>query len=349
MTTTKIVCVADGGITSDMMEQMTVLEQLGAEVQIVEDTDMSSIGLITDRMGLLERSGIDSAPSCQALLDTCADADVIVVHVASINREVIERAVKLKLVAVLRGGIENADVEALNERGITLINAPWRSANAVADFTVGMMIAENKNIARSHHLLKEGVWCKTYVNQEYIRDMRKCTVGLIGFGHIGSRVAKRLIGFESTVIVYDPFTPADNEFDGVERVHALEELLERSDFVSLHLRISEESRHLINAETLALMKPTAYLINTARADLVDEDALATALRERTIGGAAVDVFAIEPLAEDHAFLSLDNITLVSHLAGTSADTMMTSVEIGIGELERYLSNESLENVRNKEK
>lgn len=99
---------------------------------------------------------------------------------------------------------------------------------------------------------------------------------------------------------------------------------------------------MINADTLSLMKPTAYLVNTARADLVDEDALASALAEHRIGGAAIDVYADEPLAEDHPYLSLDNITLTSHLAGTSADTMQTSVEIGIEELTRYLKGEPLQ-------
>ncbi|MFT0846347.1 2-hydroxyacid dehydrogenase [Actinomycetaceae bacterium L2_0104] len=344
--TTKILCVADGGITIDMMKDMKELEHLGAEVTIIEDVDMSSMAEITDRMGLLERSGIDAAPSCQALVENCQDADIVVVHVASINREVIDAAQNLKLAVVLRGGIENADVEALRERGIPLVNAPWRSANAVADFTVGMMIAENKNIARSHHLLKEGIWCKKYVNQSYIRDMRKCTVGLVGFGHIGSRVAKRLVGFESEVLVFDPYLDATQiEETGVKAVDSLEVLLQRADFVSLHMRISEDTHHMINATTLALMKPTAYLINTARADLVDEQALAVALQERRIGGAAIDVYAIEPLASDHPYLKLDNITLVSHLAGTSADTMQTSVEIGVEELTRYLTGEPLQSVR----
>ncbi|WP_182354741.1 2-hydroxyacid dehydrogenase [Flaviflexus huanghaiensis] len=343
--TTKILCVADGGITPDMMRDFTGLEEHGANVTIVEDKDMGTIGDITDRMGLLERSGIDAAPSCQELLDNVSDAEILVVHVASVNREVLAAAPNLKLVAVLRGGIENADTEALKERGITLINAPWRSANAVADFTVGMMIAENKNIARSHHLLKEGTWCKKYVNQAYIRDLRKCTIGLIGLGHIGSRVAQRLVGFESQVIAFDPFAPADMELKhGVTRVDSLEELLTRSDFVSLHLRISPESHHIINADTLALMKPTAYLINTARADLVDEVALAEALRQKSIGGAAIDVYSLEPLEAGHPFLELDNVTLTSHLAGTSADTMQTSVEIGVGELERYFNDQPLQTV-----
>lgn len=344
--TTKILCVADGGVTPAMMQDMKSLEKLGAEVTIIEDTDMASMAEITDRMGLLERSGIDAAPSCAALVENCAEADVIVVHVASINREVVDKARNLKLAVVLRGGVENADAQALRERGIPLVNAPWRSANAVADFTVGMMIAENKNIARSHHLLKEGVWCKKYVNQSYIRDMRKCTVGLVGFGHIGSRVAKRLTGFESKVIVFDPYLdPSRVEGTGVTMVNSLEELLAQSDFVSLHMRISESTHHMINAETLKLMKPTAYLINTARADLVDEQALAHALKEHSIGGAAIDVYAVEPLKADHPYLELDNITLVSHLAGTSADTMQTSVEIGVEELTRYLTGEPMQSVQ----
>ena len=341
--TTKILCVADGTITRKMMEDMRTLEQLGAEVTIVEDTDMATIADVTDRMGLIEREGIDAAPGCPALVENCADADVIVVHVASINREVIEKAKNLKLAAVLRGGIENADTAALAERSIPLINAPWRSANAVADFTVGMMIAENKNIARSHKLLMDGVWCKQYANQSHIRDMRKCTVGLVGVGNIGSRVAKRLTGFESRVIAYDPYLSPDKvEALGIEPVESLEDLLVQSDFVSLHMRISEATHHMINAQTLALMKPTAYLINTARADLVDEHALAKALAAHTIGGAAIDVYASEPLAKDHPYLSLDNITITSHLAGTSADTMQTSVEIGVEELTRYLKGEPLQ-------
>jgi len=344
--TTRILCVADGGVTVTMMEKMRALEQFGAEVTIVEDTDMGSMAEITDRMGLIEKEGIDAAPSCQALLDNCSDKDVIVVHVASVNRAVIEASPNLKLVAVLRGGYENADVELLKERGITLVNAPWRSANAVADFTVGMMIAENKNIARSHHLIQQGVWCKKYVNQAYIRDMRKCTVGIVGFGNIGSRVAARLKGFESRIVVFDPYVDdARLEEAGVERADTLEDLLQEADFVTLHMRVSEATHHLIDAAALSRMKPTAYLINTARSDLLDEQAVAQALRERQIGGAAIDVYDVEPLAQDHPYLSLENITLTSHLAGTSADTMETSAEIGVEELTRYLRGEPLLNVR----
>lgn len=347
MSKTKILCVADGGITVDLFSKMRDLEKdYDVEVQIVEDPDMYAMGPITDRMLLIEQHGIDAAPNCQNLLDNCKDADIIAVHVASINKDVIAACDHLKVAAVLRGGYENADVEALTKNGTQLINAPWRSADAVADFTVGMMIAENKNIARSHKLIFEGKWCKKYTNQEYIHNMRMCTVGLIGYGYIGSRVGERLKGFGSRVIVYDPFVDSKkSEEQGVTSV-TLDELLTQSDFVSIHLRLSDKTHHFMGKEEFAKMKDTAYFINTARAGLVDTNALVEALQSKTIGGAAIDVYDVEPLPMDHPYLKLDNITLTSHLAGTSCDTMRCSVEIGYEEIERYLKGEKMLNVRN---
>jgi D-3-phosphoglycerate dehydrogenase / 2-oxoglutarate reductase len=342
----KILCVADGGVTRQLMEQMYELRQYNAEVTIVEDAAMYAMGPITDRMLLLEQEGVDAAPVCPQLLENCADKDIIVVHVASINKQIIAAAKKLKVAAVLRGGYENADVAALTAKHIKLINAPWRSANAVADFTVGMMIAENKNIARSHKLIFEGKWCKNYVNQSYIHDMRTCSVGIIGFGYIGQRVTARLAGFGCRILVYDPFIDA-GKFAGqkVEFV-SLEQLLAQADFVSVHLRLSEKTQHFIDRKELKQMKKTAYLINTARSGLVNTAALVEALQNRSIGGAAVDVYDVEPLPGDHPYLSLDNITLTSHLAGTSCDTMRTSVEIGVEDLKRYLQGQAMLNVRN---
>lgn len=346
MEKTKILCVADGGITVQMMEELRALEKFGAEITIVEDKDMYAMGPITDRMTLIEHKGIDAAPTCETLLENCADKDILVVHVASINKEVIEKAKHLKVAAVLRGGYENADVPLLTEKGVKLINAPWRSANAVADFTVGMMIAENKNIARSHHLLMEGKWCKKYDNQSYIHDMRKMTVGIIGYGYIGQRVRMRLQGFECKVLVHDPYADPKQFADHNVEFVALDELLRQSDMVTLHLRLSEKTEHFIGKDELSKMKSTAYLINTARAGLVDTAALADALRDHMIGGAAIDVYDVEPLPADHPYLRLSNITLTSHLAGTSCDTMMTSVEIGLEDLKRYLTGEEMVNIRN---
>ena len=346
MEKTKILLVADGGVTKELMQKMYELEQYGAEITLVEDTDMPSMGYITDRMGLLERQGINAAPSCKALLENCADKEIIVVHVASINREVIEASPKLKVAAVLRGGYENADVKTLTEHGIKLINAPWRSADAVADFTVGMMIAENKNIARSHKLLFEGKWCKNYVNQSYIHNMNRSTVGIIGFGYIGRRVAERVKAFGAKVIIYDPFQkPEVAEQAGCTSV-SLNELLKQSDYVTIHMRLSDKTKKFLSEREFSLMKPTAYLINTARAGLVDTAALVKALQAKSIGGAAIDVFDEEPLAQDSPLLTLDNVTLTPHIAGTSCDTMRNSVDICFEDIKNYLLGKSMVNVRN---
>lgn len=346
MKKTKILLVSDGGVTSELMQKMFELEKYGAEVTMIEDKDMYAMGPITDRMLQIELGGVEAAPTYKPLLDNCKDKDIIVVHVASINKEIIDACENLKVAAVLRGGYENADVKTLTERGIKLINAPWRSAHAVADFTVGMMIAENKNIARSHKLICEGKWCKNFANQEYIHDMCACTVGIIGFGYIGQRVVERLKGFGSNVVVYDPFLdPKIIEKAGCTAV-TFEELLEQSDFITVHIRLSEKTSKFIGAEQFEKMKPTAYFINTARAGIVDTDALIHALQTKSIGGAAIDVFDEEPLPSDSPFLKLDNVTLTSHLAGTSCDTMRNSVEIGFDDIKNYLQGLPMKNLRN---
>jgi len=346
MKKTKILLVADGGITPDLMKKMYELEEYNAEVTMIEDKDMYAMGPITDRMLQIELGGIAAAPTYKPLLDECKDKDIIVVHVASINKEVIDACENLKVAAVLRGGIENADLDELTKRGIKLINAPWRSAHAVADFTVGMMIAENKNIARAHKLIYEGKWCKKFTNQEYIHDMRTRTVGIIGFGYIGRKVIERLKGFECNVIVHDPFMDKKIIEEAGFKSVTLEELLAQSDFVSVHIRLSEKTNKFIGKKEFAQMKPTAYFINTARAGIVDTDALIHALETKSIGGAAIDVFDEEPLPKDSPFLKLDNITLTSHLAGTSCDTMRNSVEIGFDDLKNYLQGLPMQNVRN---
>lgn len=346
MKKTKILLVADGGVSKSLMQKMYELEPYGAEITLVEDQDMSSMGRITDRMGLLEREGIDAAPSCRALLENCSDQEIIMVHVASINREVIAASPNLKVAAVLRGGIENADAAALKERGIRLINAPWRSADAVADYTVGMMIAENKNIARSHKLLFEGKWCKSYANQAYIHNMNRSTVGIIGFGYIGHRVAERVKAFGSKVVVFDPFQkPEVAEKAGCTAL-PLQELLKQSDYVTIHMRLSDQTKKYLGEREFSLMKPTAYFINTARAGLVDTEALLKALRTKSIGGAAIDVFDKEPLMQDNPFFQLDNVTLTPHLAGTSCDTMRNSVDICFEDIKNYLQGKPMTNVCN---
>jgi D-3-phosphoglycerate dehydrogenase len=174
--------------------------------------------------------------------------------------------------------------------------------------------------------------------------MRNYKVGLIGFGDIGKKMAVRLQGFDAAVMAYDPYCSKEEiEVLGCAPV-SLDELIEESDFVSLHVRLTPETQNMFNAEMFDKMKPTAFFVNTARAGLVDEDALIKVLQEKKIGGAILDVFREEPLPKDHPLRSLDNVTLSAHLAGTSLGTFSASIEIVANNLVEYMKGKPLINV-----
>lgn len=330
----KIVAVCDRAVPVELMEGMKELEKYDAEVVLIEDENLYENEAITELMINYETKGADACQANPKLVEAAKDADIIVVHLAVVNSEVIQTAKNLKLIAVLRSGIENVQQDLCKERNIRIVNAPGRSAPAVADMAVGMMLAEMKDIARGHKFLMDGVWTKNYPNTNplNIRDMRRCTVGIVGAGQIGRKVIDRLRGFESRIIVHDPFLPKEEvEAMGYTAV-SLEELLEQADIVSLHLRLSEKTENFMGESEFALMKPTAYFINTARAGLVEEEALIEALKSRKIQGAGLDVFRNEPLPADSPFLKLDNVTLTPHMAGSSADTFLNSVELVRDEL-----------------
>ncbi len=203
------------------------------------------------------------------------------------------------------------------------------------------VISEVKNIAKSHHLLMEGKWKKEYPNDINYIDMRNRTIGLIGFGYIGQRVQQNLSGFGSKVIVHDPFMDDKKVKDFGGNPVSLDELLSTSDIISLHLRYSEKTKNFIGREEFAKMNEKATLINTARAGLVDQEAMIEALENKKILGAAVDVYHEEPLPKDNPYIKLDNITLTPHIAGVSNDTIDNAVEIISEDLNRYFKNEEM--------
>jgi D-3-phosphoglycerate dehydrogenase len=237
-------------------------------------------------------------------------------------------------------------VHFTNTRKIPVSNSPGRSADAVADFTIGLMICESKNIIRSSIALRNGLWEKKYFNSNYHYNLKGQTVGLIGFGQVGSRVAKKLSGFEVNILVYDSLVLKEIIIKAGCQPVELDYLLQNSDFVSLHYRYSEETKNILGSREISLMKPTTYLINTAREGLVDSKALYKALKNRKIGGAALDVFDVEPLPNDSPFLQLENVTLTPHLAGHSLNSMITPFEILGKEIDRFLKNEPLKFVKN---
>ena len=295
----------------------------------------------------VEQGGSEAYEVEDFVIEAVKDADIIITQFCPISRKVIDSCPNLKVIGVLRGGIENINLEYATEKGIVVYNTPGRNADAVADFTVGGILAECRNIARSCAVVKAGGWKSQYPNRHYIPDLPGKTVGLVGFGEIGRKVAQRLAGFEVNLLAYDPYFKGEAPF-GVKMV-SLEELVSSSDFISLHARMMPETRHMINADILAKVKPGAYFINTARSGLVDEKALYDALTDGRLVGAFLDVFEEEPTNADYPLVKLDNVTVTPHMAGGSKDAFWNSPIKLAKEMSGLLTGECGRAVMNKDR
>ena len=263
-------------------------------------------------------------------------ADVIFVHQCPVSKEVIKEAENLKYILSCRGGVENIDMEAAKEKGVKVINCPAHNAYAVAEYTIGMILNELRNITRSCTALKNGEWREKYQNSETLTELRSQTIGIIGFGTIGRLVIERLKGFHPTILVNDPFADEDKiREEGCEPV-TKEELLKRSDVVTIHARINAGDPPIIGKEEFGQMKETAYLINTARAVAVDMKELYHALSEHKIMGAAIDVFPTEPVTKDEPLLKLDNITVTNHQGGATVESYVKAPEMVLDMLKQTL-------------
>jgi D-3-phosphoglycerate dehydrogenase len=294
---------------------------------------------------LIERDGSEAYQVPDYIVDAVRDADIIVTQFCPVNKKIIDLCGNLKMIGILRSGFENVNVSYATERNIAVLNTPGRNADSVADFTVGAIISECRNIARGHHGLKSGIWIREYPNSGRIPDLPGKTAGIVGFGEIGAKVAKRLSGFDMRILAYDPFR--EKAEYGAELVD-LKTLMASSDFITLHARLGGENRHLINAEMLSLMKPTAYIINTARAALIDEAALYEALKNRRIAGAMLDVFEKEPPGKDYPLVTLDNVSLTPHMAGGSNDAFYNSPGKLAADIAKALKGEMPRSLINKE-
>ena len=283
-----------------------------------------SVQELHHRVRRIERDGPDADKPPDAMWPLLDDVELIVTHMCPIGIEVIRRAEKLETIGVCRAGTETIAMDAAEARGIRVVRVPGRNAVAVAEFAVGLILAERRNIARAHHAIASGGWRKDFVNSDQDTELAGKTVGLIGFGQIGRMVARRLEPFGIELLAHDPF----QSIEAIEacgcRCAMLDDLLRKSDVVSLHARRDPGAPPLIGGRELELMKPTACLINTARAYLVDSDALIEALSQGRVGSAALDVFENEPIDADSPWLRLDNVTLTPHLAGSTREAFRRS-------------------------
>ncbi len=312
----------------------SVLERLGRSLEVTYESWMDTRKLL----------------SSEELIDRIQgqDIQIVVIEADFVAREVFEKATKLKLLGVCRADLTFIDVEAATEYGVLVINTPARNAIAVAELAVGLMLALVRNIPAVHNIIRSGGWVDPTAAYFSMRgtELTGKTIGIVGFGAIGQRVAKMVSAFETSILVYDPYVDPDE----IKRVGAegveLDELMAQSDFVTLHCPAGPETMGLINSQRIALMKPTAYLVNTASTFIIDGEAIVQALRERRIAGAAFDVYETWPVRPDSPLLELDNVVLTPHIGGATDETVVRHSRMIADDVERFLRGERPKNLLN---
>jgi len=275
--------------------------------------------------------------------------EVLVVHGAPVTAEVLEAAPGLRLLCCARGGPVNVDISAASAKGIPVVNTPGKNAEAVADEAIAFMVMLARAFPRAQRFLLEGgrLGESAYEGARFLgHELGGHVLGLVGYGNVGRRVARRAIAFGMSVVVYDPFVEAA-DLGEVRQVPSLAALLEVADFVSLHVRTSAETENLIGRAEFAAMRKGAYFINTARETLVDEAALDGALSSGHLAGAALDVVRPRSGGGAHPLLRHENVVITPHIGGATHETLLRGVTMVAAEVERFAKGESLVAVINR--
>jgi len=282
----------------------------------------------------------------QLIIDALSGCEALVTQLAPITETILAANPQLKFIGVSRGGPTNIDLAACERHGVTVCNVPGRNGPATAEMSLGLLLSVLRRIPATQRTLENGVWEGSFYRADQVGfEIDGATIGLIGAGAVGSRLATALHAMGATVLVYDPYLPEHALQGIVERVSSTAELLDRSKIVSIHARLTEQTANVINAESLKLMPHGSYLVNAARGGLVDYDAVAEALRNGQLAGAAFDVFPTEPVDFSHPIFDAAregfNIVMTPHIAGASTQTAQRAARGTALELARFLAGESL--------
>jgi D-3-phosphoglycerate dehydrogenase len=279
---------------------------------------LREVGTVDVKLGL----------SAKELLKIIGDYDALAVRSETkVTAEVIYAAKKLKVIGRAGVGVDNIDVKAATERGIVVVNSPEGNTIAAAELTIAMLLALARKIPQADHSLHEGRWeRKRFLGTQVYGK----TLGIIGLGKIGGEVAKRALAFEMHVIAFDPFATETRARDLGVTLVSLDDLYQQSDFITIHIPLNEKTRNMISTEQFAKMKEGVRLVNCARGGIVDESALAEAIRSGKVAGAALDVFAQEPPAGDNPLLQLPENVVTPHL-GASTEEAQVNVALDIAE------------------
>ena len=271
-------------------------------------------------LALLHRANLtvmrpDPPPRGEALAAVLGQAAALIVGTTPVTEALFAAAPRLRVVAMHGVGVDHIDLEAARRRGIVVTNAPGSNDASVADLAIGLMLACLRHLPEADRLARVGRW-GALVGEELAGKR----VGIVGWGRIGRGVARRLSGFDGRVIVHDPYVPPGAIEDVGGRPASLDDLLRTADIVSLHLPLTAETRGLLDDDRLALMRPSSYLINTARGGIVDEDALARRLRDGLLRGAGLDCFAVEPPV-GNLLLALPNVVVSPHVGAHTREAI----------------------------
>lgn len=278
------------------------------------------------------------------LIDALQGATAIVTQLAPLTERVMEAVPELRFIGVSRGGPTNVNVDAAQRRGIQVANVPGRNGVATAEMTVGLALALMRRIPLAQASMMASTWRGDLYRSDAVgREVAGSVIGLLGAGAVGSHVAKTFAAMGAHVVVFDPYLPAGRLDAGIEQVATADAVFRRSDLVSVHARLTAETSRMVNADTLALMKPGALLVNAARGGLVDYDAVAAAIDTGALGGAAFDVYPEEPVDFDHPLFRLAkegrDVVVTPHIAGASQETAVRAARGVAEELRRFLHGE----------
>jgi D-3-phosphoglycerate dehydrogenase len=253
----------------------------------------------------------------EELIAKAGEADALIIRSAStVDAEMFDALTRVKVIGRAGVGVDNVDLDIATQRGVVVMNAPDGNTYATAEHTMAMMLALARHVAPAYMSMRAGKWDrKSFMGVE----LRGKTLGIVGFGRVGQAVAKRAAAFEMTVIAHDPYIPQDVADAAGVPLMGLDELFAQSDFLTLHAVVTDETRHMINVNSIAGMKDGVRIINVARGALIDDHDLAVAIKFGQVAGTAVDVYAEEPPPDDHPLLGLEGVLHTPHLGASTHD------------------------------
>jgi len=292
----------------------------------------------------------DGPPSREELLREVAEVDgLFCMLTEKIDSELLDAGKNLKIVSSMSVGFDHVDLEAATKRGVMVTNTPGVLTEATADTTLGLMLAVSRRIVEADRWLRDGSWQLKWSPMMMAgRDVHGRTLGIYGMGRIGNSVAKRATGFGMRIIYHNRSRDEEAEKEHGAEYRTMEGLLRESDFLSVHVPLNKETRNSIGAKELAMMKSTAYLINTSRGGVVEERALVEALRGGIIAGAGLDVFEREPIEMDNPLIKMKNVVLTPHIGSGSIESRTAMAVLAAKNLAAGLKGERPPNLLNPE-